>query len=157
MTVNFLDLSELVTRKTNLLAKDGHELAAEIRKLTAKKELRLSFQYLTVLAGDKLVITFLNPAIGGDRILTVTVYVNLDDLCNIEDAEKYKFIDQNLCTKTQLENMPAMTRIKLRLLYVIYLIGKQLKYVTGLSELRLDPEKNVYVRVLDSGEIKYSR
>jgi hypothetical protein len=157
MTVNFLDLSELVTRKTNLLAKDGHELAAETRKLTAKKELRLSFQYLTVLAGDKLVITFLNPAIGGDRILMVTVYVNLDDLCNIEDAEKYKFIDQNLCTKTQLENMPAMTRIKLRLLYVIYLIGKQLKYVKGLSELRLDPEKNVYVRVLDSGEIKYSR
>ena len=50
-----------------------------------------------------------------------------------------------------------MTRIKLRLLYVIYLIGKQLKYVAGLSELRLDPEKNVYVKVLDSGEIKYSR
>lgn len=152
-----MDLSELVTRKTNLLARDGKELAAEIRKLTAKKELRLSFQYWSVLAGDKLTLTFLNPAIGGDRMLTVTLYVNLDDLCNTEDAEKYKLIDQNLCTKTQLENMPAMTRIKLRLLYVIYLIGKQLKYVAGLSELGLNPEKNVYVKVLDSGEIKYSR
>ena len=90
-------------------------------------------------------------------MLTVTLYVNLDDLCNTEDAEKYKLIDQNLCTKTQLENMPAMTRIKLRLLYVIYLIGKQLKYIAGLSELGLNPEKNVYVKVLDSGEIKYSR
>ena len=62
-----------------------------------------------------------------------------------------------MCTKTQLENMPAMTRIKLRLLYVIYLIDKQLMSVNGLSALRLDPEKNVYVKVLDSGEIKYSR
>ena len=40
-----MDLSELVTRKTTLMARDGKELAAEIRKLTAKKELRLSFQY----------------------------------------------------------------------------------------------------------------
>ena len=152
-----MNLSELITRKTNLMAWDGKELAAEIKKLTVKKKLRLSFRYLTVLAGDKLTLTFLDPVIGGDRILTVTLYVGLDDLCNTEDAEKYKFIDQNLCTKTQLENMSAMTRIKLRLLYVIYLIDKQLRSANGLSALRLDPEKNVYVKVLDSGELKYSR